>query len=70
MKSLLSILAILAIAAAAASGGPPDEDQLVRINARPPELVGGPWINTTKGEPIKLADRKGKVTIVHFWTFG
>ncbi|MBI3721469.1 MAG: hypothetical protein HY248_02860 [Fimbriimonas ginsengisoli] len=36
----------------------------------PPELVGGTWLNTPKGAPIKLADRKGKVTIVEFWTFG
>jgi hypothetical protein len=36
----------------------------------PPELVGGPWLNTPKGESIKLASRKGKVTIVEFWTFG
>lgn len=35
-----------------------------------PELVGGAWINTPKGKPIRLADRKGKVTVVEFWTFG
>jgi len=34
------------------------------------ELVGSTWLNTTGGQPIQLADRKGKVTIVHFWTFG
>ncbi len=32
-----------------------------------PELVGN-WINAEKG--VKLADRKGKVTLVHYWTFG
>jgi thiol-disulfide isomerase/thioredoxin len=36
----------------------------------PPELVGGPWLNTPKEAPIKLADRKGKVTVVEYWTFG
>ena len=35
-----------------------------------PELVGGPWLNTPKNAPIKLASRKGKVTVVEFWTFG
>lgn len=35
-----------------------------------PELVGGPWINTPKNAPIKLASRQGKVTVVEFWTFG
>ena len=36
----------------------------------PPELVGGAWLNTPKNEPIKLTSRKGKVTVVEFWTFG
>ena len=35
-----------------------------------PELVGGPWLNTPNGQPISLANRRGKVTIVEFWTFG
>jgi NADH dehydrogenase len=35
-----------------------------------PELVGGPWLNTASGAPIKLAARRGKVTLVQFWTFG
>ena len=33
-----------------------------------PELVGTQWLNTKS--PIKLSDRLGKVTIIHFWTFG
>lgn len=37
------------------------------LNYAAPELVGGPWLNTEK--PIRLNDRKGNVTIVHFWTF-
>ncbi len=40
------------------------------LDAAAPELVGGPWLNTAKGAPIRLAARKGKVTIVEFWTFG
>jgi peroxiredoxin len=32
-----------------------------------PELVGTQWLNTKA--PITLADRKGKVTLVHFWTY-
>ncbi len=35
-----------------------------------PELTGSAWINTPKNTPLKLASRKGKITIVHFWTFG
>jgi thiol-disulfide isomerase/thioredoxin len=43
-----------------------------RLFAKPqaaPELTGGPWINTPSNQPVKLADRRGMVTIVHFWAF-
>jgi thiol-disulfide isomerase/thioredoxin len=32
-------------------------------------LVGSPWINTAGSRAINLAGRRGKVTIVEFWTF-
>jgi len=35
-----------------------------------PELTGDSWLNLAKGSTLSLASRKGKVTIVHFWTFG
>ncbi len=35
-----------------------------------PDFVGGPWINTPDGKAINLLERKGKVTVVEFWTFG
>src|ERR1035438_9497116 len=34
-----------------------------------PELTGDSWLNVPKGTRLSLASRKGKVTIVHFWTF-
>src|SRR5438132_1509338 len=34
-----------------------------------PELVGTNWMNLGDKKPFSLADRKGKVTVVHFWTF-
>jgi hypothetical protein len=34
------------------------------------ELVGGTWLNTPRGAPLSLSSRRGKVTILHFWTFG
>ncbi|MBW3635816.1 MAG: redoxin domain-containing protein [Armatimonadetes bacterium] len=35
-----------------------------------PELVGKRWFNTPQGKPLTLAARRGKVTVVQFWTFG
>ncbi len=34
-----------------------------------PELVGGSWLNTPQGKPLSLAGRRGKITVVQFWTF-
>jgi peroxiredoxin len=34
-----------------------------------PDLTGDVWLNVPKGTKLSLASRKGKVTIVHFWTF-
>lgn len=36
-----------------------------------PELVGvGPWFNTPEGEQLRLADLRGRVVLLEFWTFG
>jgi thiol-disulfide isomerase/thioredoxin len=45
-------------------------EQSTPLNVAAPEFVGGPWLNTPGDEPISLAARRGKVTIVHFWTYG
>ena len=35
-----------------------------------PEFTGiTEWLNTEAGKPVSLADRKGKVTLVDFWTY-
>ena len=34
-----------------------------------PEFGGGPWVNTKDGEPISIKSRRGKPTLVAFWTF-
>lgn len=42
---------------------------LARLNNRgqPPELFNEIWLNS---EPLNLADLRGKVVIVEFWTYG
>jgi hypothetical protein len=41
-----------------------------RFDVAAPELVGPRWLNTPGNKPLTLASRKGKVTVLHFWTFG
>jgi thiol-disulfide isomerase/thioredoxin len=59
--------AILGLGAAAKTV---DLSNLIAVNAPAPELVGDGWLNTPGDAPITLASRRGKITIVHFWTFG
>ena len=59
---------VLALAAVAAltSSVPAQEPVAMKIPA--PELQGiEEWINS---KPLKLKDLKGKVVVLHFWTFG
>lgn len=42
------------------------QDTLIGKSA--PEFIGKEWLNVDKEAPT-LAGRKGKVTLVHFWTF-
>lgn len=53
-----SLLAALPVTLAAAENG-----------HSAPEFIGRPedWINT---QPLTLASRQGRITVVHFWTFG
>ncbi len=61
-------LVALALGVVVASGAA----QGMRVPAskdKAPEFVGGPWLNTKDGKPLTLASRKGKPTLVAFWTF-
>ncbi len=42
----------------------------VEFDIQAPALAPGEWLNTPGGKPISLAALRGKVTILHFWTFG
>ena len=55
---------LLALAAASVAG---TAAQPIVMNTKGPELSGKQWLNS---EPLSLAQRKGKVTVVHFWTYG
>ena len=64
-RRLLPWLALLALGVGAAGQTGSSEP-----SAPPaPELVGNAWLNLTNGGRLSLASRKGKVTVVHFWTF-
>jgi peroxiredoxin len=50
------------------SPGPPSAADAVPTQDSAPEVTGvTEWINS---KPLKLADQKGKVVVVHFWTNG
>jgi hypothetical protein len=42
----------------------------VALNVPAPELMGSEWRNTPGNARLTLAAERGKVTILHFWTFG
>ncbi len=45
------------------------ESNPLKLNDSAATLTGGPWLNTPGEKSLSLEARKGKVTIVHFWTF-
>jgi thiol-disulfide isomerase/thioredoxin len=59
-------LGLLGSAAAPLLGG---ESSKLSADAVALELTGDAWLNVPKGTRLTLASRKGKVTILHFWTF-
>ncbi len=63
LRSLCLTLAISLLA-----GGVCGAQQPASMRIEAPELEGvSEWINT---KPLKLADLKGQVVVLHFWTFG
>lgn len=71
--SILLMLMVCVMLAALAAGRWATQGnaatQADMLNRPAPELVGGPWLNTPGNQPIKLADRRGQVTVVEYWTF-
>jgi peroxiredoxin len=65
------LLLLVALGLLGAPGGPllAGERTQSLVGSAAPELTGDSWLNLPKGSKLSLASRKGKVTIVHFWTF-
>jgi peroxiredoxin len=70
-KLNLTILALVSILILALTYGFASAHlgQTKRDPNQAPELVGGPWLNTKDGKPVTLESRRGKPTLVAFWTF-
>lgn len=43
------------------------EGAVVHVGQVAPDLVGGPWINS---QPLTMAELRGRVVFVEFWTYG
>ena len=60
-RSALVLTALLVACGASAQ-------QPAVMREKPPELVDiQTWVNS---KPLKLSELKGKVVVLHFWTFG
>ena len=68
MKAFLLVLCLLAESCGArAVMGPAGSPGRTMTGEAMPEFPPGPWV---EGPPQRLADLRGKLVLVHFWTFG
>jgi len=67
---LLMVRVVLGLLSAAATPLHAGESSKPSAGVAAPELTGDAWLNLPKGTQLSLASRKGKVTVLHFWTYG
>jgi hypothetical protein len=66
--ALLSVALTPPWQTAPAARGADDEAQPVTLNVPAPDFEDiGEWINS---KPLRWPDLRGRVVVVHFWTFG
>jgi thiol-disulfide isomerase/thioredoxin len=67
---LLALLTGLGAPGWAAAAAPAGASSSAPKGTPAPEPVGDSWLNLPQGTRLTFDSRKGKVTIVHFWTYG
>jgi hypothetical protein len=62
-------LAVLAAVAGSGLAWPPftESQRSPQVGQVAPEITGGPWLNSA---PLSLAELRGRVVFVEFWTYG
>jgi hypothetical protein len=67
MRGVRSMGATLVVAMSLLGGRDESEAVSLQIGQPAPEITGERWINS---EPLSLAQLRGRVVFVEFWTYG
>lgn len=67
MRGILIGIGLIILAGCMAPTG--EEAKIIAVNyGAAPELTNETWLNTEK--PLRLANLRGNVVLIHMWTFG